>query len=81
MRLADGTKVAKSFHPSFYSNLTLTFDNLIAKGFSVQCGCQNIFDEGVFFIQPYDGNHAPLPGKSREFQLKLSYNFSFAKNK
>ena len=26
---------------------------------------------------PYDGGHAPLPGPSREFVLKLSYTYPF----
>ncbi|MBL7925061.1 MAG: TonB-dependent receptor plug domain-containing protein, partial [Bacteroidia bacterium] len=43
------------------------------KGLSVRFSVRNILDEEELFIQPYNSQHAPLPGMDREFQLRISY--------
>ncbi|MBL7949215.1 MAG: hypothetical protein JNN19_09510, partial [Bacteroidia bacterium] len=37
--------------------------------------CINLFNEPVDYLQPYNSNHAPLPGPSRELRLRLTYRF------
>jgi outer membrane receptor for ferrienterochelin and colicin len=49
-------------------------------GMNVGIGAYDILNQRYQFIQPYDGGHAPLPGPSREFILRLQYNLNF-KNK
>ena len=68
---------AGAFTPSIFADLALNFENIFCEGFSIQAACMNVFDRNVYYIQPYDGNHSPLPGASREYQLKVKYSFSF----
>lgn len=59
-----------------YENINFSFANLFTQGLTVQFSVFNIMDEDVWYIQPYNGNHAPLPGGGREFQIRLNYNLS-----
>jgi outer membrane receptor for ferrienterochelin and colicin len=43
------------------------------KGLSVGTGVYDALNQKFTFIQPYDGGHAPLPGPSREFILRIQY--------
>lgn len=70
-----GIKTVTQYHPIFYSNASWNFENVFAKGFLFRLSCLNIFDEKVYYIQPYNGNHEPLPGAGREIQIHLSYSF------
>lgn len=74
----SGEPIIKEFSPVLLANLFFYGD--FSGGFKAGIGCYNIFDQKIDFIQPYNGGHAPLPGVSREFIIKLSYTFSF-KNK
>ena len=77
----NGDIISKSLHPSFYANLSFNLENIFSKGFAIQVACLNMFNENIFYIQPYNGNHQPLPGTGREFKLKFTYSFSFNGNK
>jgi len=63
-------------NPSVYGGLYLNYKNFITRGFNLNIGCENILDEKVLYIQPYNSNHAPLPGTSREYRIKLTYTLS-----
>ena len=76
-----GVLTSKEITPSLYANISFNFDDVIKKGFHIQLACYNIFNNSVLYIQPYDGNHEPLPGAGREFKLKLSYSFLFNQKK
>ncbi len=80
-RINEGPVLTGTLKPSFYTDLSLNFDNVFSKAFSIQIACLNIFNTPVFYIQPYDGNHQPLPGSGREFKLKIMYSFSFKDKK
>ena len=56
-----------------------TVSNVKLKGLSASIGCANILNAKQQFIQPYNSNHAPLPGRSRELRITLRYNLE--KNK
>ncbi len=71
----SGIITVTEYNPSFYTNLSLNFENLFVKNFQLNFSCLNVFDEKTLYIQPYTGNHEPLPGTGREFQLKLNYSF------
>jgi outer membrane cobalamin receptor len=73
----DGTSEAGPRSPVLYTNINFNVSDLFCKGLMLQAGCFNMTDRQVLFIQPYNGNHCPLPGQGRQFQLKLSYNISF----
>ena len=69
----NGNVSAKEFNPVVYANLCLNIENIISDGFQIAIACNNLWDRKVLYIQPYNGNHAPLYGSGREIQLKLSY--------
>ncbi|MEO8210586.1 MAG: hypothetical protein ABI840_08485, partial [bacterium] len=67
--------------PALYANLALNFENIICKGISMQVACINIFNTENQFIQPYNGNHNPLPATAREYKLQITYALSFKGDK
>jgi len=72
---ADQTRECIELHPSFYADLNFCFENVITSGMNISAGCFNIFDRAVWYLQPYDSNHTPLPGSSREFRIRVTYKF------
>lgn len=76
--LGDG--VIEKFSPMVLANIFLRYENLFIKGLDLGVGVYDLFDQRVKYIQPYNSYHAPLPGPSREFVVKLSYTFK-AKSK
>jgi len=71
--------VLARFNQQFFANLFLNYNNLFVKGLSAGLGVYDIFDEKVLYIEPYNGPHAPLPGPSREFILRIRYDFQTGK--
>lgn len=64
-------------HPAVaYVNVNLSKDNFLTTGLTAQVGVFNLFDEDVWYIQPYNSNHAPLPGAGREIQFRMNYTLS-----
>ncbi len=43
------------------------------KGLGLGICVKNVLDQEEWFIQPYNSNHAALPGMKREFQIRISY--------
>lgn len=72
-----GEPVLETFDPLVRINMFLSYDNLFVKGLSLGAGVYDILNAGTLFIQPYNGDHAPLPGPSRELVFRLSYNLRF----
>jgi outer membrane cobalamin receptor len=68
-----GNSVIGKYDAAVYVNLYLRYKNFLVKGLDIGVGVYNLFDEEVQYIQPYNSNHAALPGVSRELLLKLSY--------
>jgi len=56
-----------------YMKTILNFKNIKASGFKFSIGIYDIFNQGMFYIQPYNGGHATLPGLGREYVLKMVY--------
>lgn len=75
-----GNGIVEKLPATFYANLFLRYVNIV-KGLDVGIGVYNIFDEPVKYLQPYNSLHAPLPGPSREFVIKVSYDLKFKKKK
>jgi outer membrane receptor for ferrienterochelin and colicin len=73
-----GNGIIEKLPAVVYANLFLRYVNIV-KGLDVGVGVYNIFNERVRYIQPYNSLHAPLPGLSREFAIKVSYSFGFKK--
>jgi outer membrane receptor for ferrienterochelin and colicin len=58
-------------------NIMINSKALLAKNLNIAFGVKNIFNANDVLIQPYYDLHAPIPGKSREAILKLTYHFNF----
>ena len=63
--------------PEILTNIFLHWKNFLTKGLHLGLGSYNIFNTKHEFLQPYYGINVPLPGPSREFIIKLSYNLKF----
>ena len=75
-----GYSVAEKFPSLVLANLFISSSNYV-KGLTIGIGCYDIFDSKYKFIQPYNGYHAPLPGPSREFLVKIIYEVKAQKKK
>jgi len=51
--------------------------NVFGSGLEFGAGVFDIFNEKDYYVQPYNGLHAPLPGPSREFVVRLGYRWGF----
>ncbi|MEO0312036.1 MAG: hypothetical protein RIQ89_1693 [Bacteroidota bacterium] len=72
---ADGNNLMATIEPQLFSDLAITISNLFNTRMKVVVGCYNLLNEQELFIQPYNNEHNPLPGLSRNFRIKLAYNF------
>ncbi len=70
---ADGASVLKKFDPELILNANLMYRNLGVRGLFVQIGARNLTNSEIWYIQPYDNWHAPLPGPSAEVFVKVGY--------
>lgn len=70
---ASSGKSLQEFDPELIANLYLLYRDAFTPGLDVGFGVFDIFGANHAFVQPYDGDHAPLPGPSREFFTKISY--------
>jgi outer membrane cobalamin receptor len=75
----SGGSYLKTFSPTVLANIFISFSDCLTKGLKVGIGCYNIFNSDYTFIQPYYAGHAPLPSTSREYALRLTYDFNFKK--
>jgi outer membrane cobalamin receptor len=73
----SGDTLVKKFKPELLANFNLCYENLFVKGLSASLGAYNFLNASEAYIQPYNNLHAPLPGNSREFAIKISYDIHF----
>lgn len=64
--------VISTFNPQLILNQFITYKNS-EKGLILSMGINNLTNEKIIYIQPYNSLHAPLPGMGREFIFKISY--------
>lgn len=67
----------QKFDPVYLANLNFSWRDFAAPGLDLDVGVYDIFGQDLEFIQPYKGSHAPLPGPSREFRVRLGYRWNF----
>ena len=75
----DGTGTVGWVSDGLLITAWLGVDDLGVRGLSAQLGVGNLLDANVAFAQPYDGGLAPLPGRGREFFVRLGYSFEVFK--
>jgi len=69
----------EKFDPVYLANLNFSWRDFASEGLDLDFGIYDIFGQNLEFIQPYKGDHAPLPGPSREFRLRLGYRWNYSK--
>jgi outer membrane cobalamin receptor len=70
--------VQQKIDPTVTINLFLNKKDLFTKGLSVGVGIYNITNSNMLYIQPYgtrENVEKPYPGTSREYLVKVDYNF------
>jgi hypothetical protein len=67
----DGNGIIGKFEPSSLLNLAVTYSGLL-KGMEVSLAAFDLLNQKPPFIQPYNGQFSPYPGRSREIVIKLS---------
>ncbi len=77
--LLDGTGLVGWVGEALLITAWLGVDSLGVQGLSAQLGVGNVLDANVVYLQPYDGGMAPMPGRGREYFLRLSYALEFLK--
>ncbi len=70
---AQGNLTLRKYSPEVLGNLYFRYQNVLFKGLELGVGAYNIFNSNQRFVQPYNSAHPPLPGQSREFIFKISY--------
>jgi outer membrane cobalamin receptor len=76
---AEGVATYKKYKPELMANVFAGLQHPKLPGISASVGCANIMNVEGRFIQPYNSNHASLPGRSREFRITLRYDFESSK--
>ncbi|MFT3835981.1 MAG: TonB-dependent receptor plug domain-containing protein [Myxococcaceae bacterium] len=51
-------------------------DTTFARGFFASAGVDDALDAHPAYIQAYNGGHPPIPGRGRDFFLRVGYTFS-----
>ncbi len=74
---SEETSVIEKLDKVFLLNAYLFYDDLFVKGLYAGFGVHNVLNSDYFFVQPYDGYHAPLPALTRDFTIKIGYNYTF----
>jgi outer membrane receptor protein involved in Fe transport len=72
----NGEPVYTNIPAKAYTSIYINKANCFTKNMAASVGVNNLFDEQQWYIQPYNSLHAPLPGLSRQFVIKVSYSFS-----
>lgn len=70
--------VATTLEPYLLANVFLNFRNIV-NGLNAGVGAYDLLNEKPVFAQAYNGGYAPVPGRSREYVVKLSYRLDFKK--
>jgi outer membrane cobalamin receptor len=70
---SSGAPTFATEDPQFLLNLFFTARDLGVKGLDLGAGVYNLLNATDDYIQPYNSSHAPLPGPSREWIARLSY--------
>jgi len=70
---SSGATTFATARPQFLLNVFATARDLGFNGLDLGLGVYNLLDVAEDYIQPYNSSHAPLPGPSREWVARLSY--------
>jgi outer membrane receptor for ferrienterochelin and colicin len=74
----DDEAVATRLKPYLLANVFLNYKNIVP-GLTAGVGVYDLFNVKPAIPQAYNGDYAPVPGRSREYVVKLSYQLNFKK--
>src|SRR5690606_31601379 len=75
----EGAPAVSRFAPYTLLNANLTYTNLITPGLTASIGAYDILDEKPVMPQAYNGDFAPVSGRSREYVLRIAYTLPLSK--
>jgi outer membrane cobalamin receptor len=77
----NSVKVPVSTQLNSYAllNLFVNYRNIFSSGLTVGAGIYDLLNERPDLPQMYNSGSAPIPGRSREYVLKISYQLDFKK--
>jgi outer membrane receptor for ferrienterochelin and colicin len=75
----DEEAEATTLDPYVLSNMFLNCRNFLTKGLSAGVGVYDLFNQRPVIAQAYNGGYSPIPGRSREYVVKISYQLDFKK--
>lgn len=70
---ATGEPALAAFDPELVLSANVAYRNLFTDGLFVVVGARNVTNSEIWYIQPYDNWHTPMPGPSAEVFLKIGY--------
>lgn len=73
--------VAQALGAYFVANLFINYKNVLP-GLTIGAGAYDVFDEKIVMPQAYNGGngaYVPIPGRGREYIVKVSYQVNFKK--
>jgi outer membrane receptor for ferrienterochelin and colicin len=75
----NGDPEVSKVDPYTLANIFVNYRDVV-KGLTLGAGVYDLLDQQPDILQAYNGDFAPIPGRSREYVLKLSYQLNFKKN-
>ncbi len=70
---AAGSLVYRRYEPELLLDVFLLWKNSFAEGLDTGIGIHNLLDADFPYLSAYDNYHAPLASPSREYLLKVAY--------
>jgi outer membrane receptor for ferrienterochelin and colicin len=77
----EGNPAISSFGPYCLFNLSITYNNLLLRGLSINLSAFDILNQKPPFVHPYEGSYCSFPGRSREILLKVTLNTDIFKQR
>ncbi len=71
--------VSTQFNPYALANLFFNYKNVLLNGLTIGAGVYDLFNERPALPQMYNSGGGAIPGRSREYVLKVSYQLDFKK--
>ncbi len=72
---ASGNMTLRRYPTVFLLNFFIQKKDAFRKGLDIGIGVFDLLSSNYSYIQPYNSGHTPLPGGSREFISRVSYQF------
>lgn len=75
----NGDPQINKINPYTLANVFVNYKNVV-KGLTLGAGVYDLLNQKPDVLQAYNGDFAPIPGRNREYVVKLSYQLNFNKN-